>query len=130
MRVLSLFLAFCFIISFAFGEDRLKIQVGFSVDTPRGRYTDNLYFTQEEYKNITQQEIDAMKQARVNKWLAHVSQQPSGPTKEQQLDWLLADLSNIDEIFNRLSDSLTRGELKQIKADLNNKINRINKKLR
>lgn len=65
--------------------EEIKIQVSFTEDTKHGLFADALYFTEDEWANIKQEEIDALKQARIDTWiqLRQHPLQPTEPTKEQ-----------------------------------------------
>jgi len=60
---------------------QVKVQVLFWEETVKGRYQDAIYYTPEEYEQITQAEIDVEKQKRLDKWLAIVTVPPVEPTK-------------------------------------------------
>lgn len=70
----------------------IKIQVLFSEETGFGTYTDALYFTEEEFKIISEKTIDSLIQERVDAWVNegnHTSPLPE-PTKEDLLNSLQA----------------------------------------
>ena len=65
--------------------DQIKVQVIFTSNTKHGEYRDALYFTEEEYSALTQEQIDAMKQARADAWVDFRDNPPAvpEPTKEE-----------------------------------------------
>lgn len=63
-------------------EHSVLIQVRFTVDTPRGPYSDALYFTEEAWAKRDEQVIEAAKQARADNWLNVVTAPPRSETKE------------------------------------------------
>lgn len=65
--------------------DIIKIQYIFSEETKHGQYNDALYFTQTEFENITQDEIDALKKERISKWVEYLDNPviANEPTKEE-----------------------------------------------
>lgn len=79
--------------------DEINHQLRFTVETPRGPYSDALNFTDEEWVKRDQKAIDAAKQQRVDNWLATLSAAPKVETKESKqaradaLDANIADLA-------------------------------------
>jgi len=78
----------------------VKIQVRIS----DGNFNDALYYSPTEFEGLTDEDIDAIKTARVSKWLEHVQVESAKenplPTKaelEQQKEALVADIAAIDE---------------------------------
>lgn len=51
------------------------IKINFSFDTQYGTYSDALYL--DDNHNFTEQEVEAMKQERVNNWIAIVENPPA-----------------------------------------------------
>lgn len=49
--------------------DQLNIQIIFKEQTKYGEYCDALYFTQEQYSNMKQEDIDVLKKERVDNWI-------------------------------------------------------------
>ena len=66
-------------------EESVYIQVRFTFKQAGYEYHDALYFTEAEYKSISQKEIDDMKQARFDAWLQVVQNPPLAavPTLEE-----------------------------------------------
>jgi hypothetical protein len=54
----------------------VRIQVPIKAQTEVGEYNSALYFTPAEYAALTQEQIDAMKQARVSAWVEAVKNPP------------------------------------------------------
>ncbi len=50
--------------------DKVKIKVWFEAQTSFGRYTDSLYFTPEEYEVLTEEQLESMKQERIDRYVA------------------------------------------------------------
>lgn len=67
--------------------DQVKVQVMFTVDTRRGKYQDALYFDRAVYDSLDPNELERLKQERVDKWLRFIDEsstaEPVEPTKEQ-----------------------------------------------
>jgi len=61
-----------------------RIQIIFRTDTAYGAYQDALWFSQTEYDALKDGELEAMKQARVDKWVAVVSVPPKVLTDEEK----------------------------------------------
>lgn len=72
----------------------VRIQVIFRTDTSKGTYQDALWFTQEEYDKVTPEEIEVMKQERIDNWLSVVSTPPSEPAKEERLDRIQSEIDD------------------------------------
>jgi len=72
--------------------DTIRIQLQFTEQTSHGEYRDTLYFTEAEYAKLQQKDIDALKQKRVNDWVAFVENPPPKPvpTKEE-IEILIAE---------------------------------------
>ena len=50
--------------------ERVRVQVLFSEDIPgKGKFQDALYYTQDEYKNTSQADVDKEKKKRKDNWL-------------------------------------------------------------
>ena len=65
--------------------DEIKVQVNFTADTIYGSYGDALYFTELEWASTIPTQVEAMKQARIDKWVAYMASvtSPPLPTKEE-----------------------------------------------
>lgn len=53
--------------------DTVRVQVLFTEDTDYGQFTDALYFTQDEYALLLPNDIEAMKQSRIDNWIAVIT---------------------------------------------------------
>lgn len=64
-------------------EDQVSIQVRFSMPSKYGEYQDALYFTEEEYKSLTQDDIDILKRTRRDNYVSTIDTKPAvvAPTK-------------------------------------------------
>lgn len=81
--------------------ETVRIQVLFTEDTPKGPYTDALYFTQAEYAATPRKTIDDAKAARVTAWKAIIDAPPIELTK--------ADIQKqIDNVDQMKADLLTQ----------------------
>jgi hypothetical protein len=83
-------------------KEAIKVAVQFEKETPQGRYVDTLWFTKDEYANLTPADIKAMEQARIDNWLAIVSQPSVEPTKEQLQEELINKEAEVEELKNRI----------------------------
>ena len=54
-----------------------SVKIDFTKSSGRYSYSDALIFTQEEYATLTEDQIEAMKQARFDKWYAIVTYVPT-----------------------------------------------------
>ena len=79
--------------------DEKRIQVIFKTDTEHGTYQDALWFSEAEYSELKQEDLDRMKQKRVDNWLKVVSTPAVEPTveelaiqKQSEIDMLIARL--------------------------------------
>jgi len=75
--------------------EKVRIQVLFSEDTPKGRFQDALYYTEDEYKNVKQSDKDKEKKKRKDNWLAIVSAPPVEVSAEERIAHIQ---SQIDEL--------------------------------
>lgn len=66
-----------------------EIRIRYSIETPHGVFTDAFTFSIDEYAKLSQDDLEAMKQERVNNWLAAMNRPP--PTKAD-LEALAASL--------------------------------------
>lgn len=71
---------------------QVRIQVIFRRETSYAIYQDALWFTQEEYAATTQEDIDKMKQERVDKWLEIMANPPPELTKEEKLAQIQSEI--------------------------------------
>lgn len=53
------------------------IQIRIKEQTPYGEFNDSLYYTPEQYKIISQEELKKAAQARVATWISAVENPPS-----------------------------------------------------
>jgi len=67
--------------------DQVMIQIRFKEKTEVGEFNDALYFDLSTYGNMTQADVDALKQARVTNWVNSVKNPPAyvEPTKTELL---------------------------------------------
>jgi hypothetical protein len=59
--------------------DSVRVLLNFSRDTDVGTYSDSINLSQEEYAAMTADQIEAMKQERVNAWVNLVKNPPPPP---------------------------------------------------
>ena len=87
-----------------------RIQVLIKEQTPYGEFNDALYFTQEEYATKTEDDINTIKQERVNNFISAVS----NPPKEDELTLedlqaqkksLLSQANEIDVKINEIDNA-------------------------
>lgn len=85
-------------------REQVLIQVRYSMPTDYGDYSDAIYYTPDQWKNIKQDDIDAEKQKRVNAYLDVVHNPPivKEPTKED----LERDIAVIDKQKAELQSKL------------------------
>jgi len=72
----------------------VRIQVIFRTDTQYGAYQDALWFSQAEYDALKQEDLDTMKQARIDKWIDIVSKPAPELTKAEQLVQVQSEIDN------------------------------------
>lgn len=65
--------------------DRVQVQIVFSVDTKYGSYQDALYINYDEYPNMTQENIEVLKQERVNNWIFQIENPAPQQLENQEL---------------------------------------------
>lgn len=79
--------------------DEIRIQIIFRVDTEHGTYQDALWFSETEYAELKQEDLDRMKQERIDNWLKIVST----PVVESTIEELaIQKQSEIDMLIARL----------------------------
>lgn len=83
-------------------EDKISIKVEFTREVNGNKFTDALYFTPEDYEDITDKELETLKQERVDNFKAFIENppQPPEPTKEeleQSKEILAEQLAKLEE---------------------------------
>ena len=65
--------------------EKIMIQIMFSEKTKYGEYSDALYLTPENYATMKKEDIDGLKQERINNWIKIIEIPPVmvEPTKEE-----------------------------------------------
>ena len=86
-------------------NQEIRIQIIFRTDTKYGTFQDALWFSKEDYEKATQEDIDVMKQERVDNWIKVMTTSVSEPTKEEQLAQVQ---SQIDFFTARLQDTINQ----------------------
>jgi hypothetical protein len=83
-------------------QDKVSVQIIFEADTEFGPYRDALYMTVDDWVNISQEDIDVLKKARVDHFVDLIKHPPAPvePTKEQ----LEAEVVEIDRQKASLED--------------------------
>lgn len=83
--------------------DKVSIKVEFTEDVDGLTYTDSLYFTPEEYETMSEKQLDAKKQERVDNYRTFITEAksriPVEPTKEeleQQKQMLQDQVAELD----------------------------------
>lgn len=64
--------------------DELNVQVRFTADTIYGKYEDALYIPKADFDSLTQEQIDAMKQERIDNWVYFVGNTPPPPVPPEK----------------------------------------------
>lgn len=59
------------------------MKIDFEVQTEHGMYRDALYFTDEEYAALTEDDIEQLKQTRVDNWIAVITAPPVEVVEEE-----------------------------------------------
>jgi len=65
--------------------EEVKVQVRYTITENGANFTDALYYTLEQYDNLTNTKKEAEKQTRFTAWKQAIAVQPIKKTKEQQL---------------------------------------------
>jgi hypothetical protein len=92
-----------------------KIQINISQKTEFGEFNDALYYTPDEWANLTQDDIDKATQTRVDNWVNLIKNPPPPPepTKEE-LEQRVADLENyktsIDAQISATQDKISEAK--------------------
>ena len=94
--------------------------------TDQGNYNDSLYYSFEDWKVLTQEDLDKAVKARVDNWIAVVTNPPAPyvPSKEeleQAKQYILEQIAQVDAQKNELYppkpiSELTKEELAELKA--------------
>lgn len=53
-------------------EDEIFIQIRFSASTEYGEFNDALYYSVDEWNSMSQEDIDAEKQRRIDNWIVDI----------------------------------------------------------
>lgn len=96
--LLTTFLIFFISVSICFA-DTVKIQLQFTVKTSYGEYSDALYFTIEQYLSLSKNDIDKLKQERVDQWIKFL-ETPQPPPKILSLEDLRNQIIDIQLQFD------------------------------
>jgi hypothetical protein len=119
-RIFLVILSFliCTSICLAESKEKVRVQVQFSEDTEVGKYNDALYFTQEEYEQLTQKQIDAIKKQRVDNWV-NIIKTPviqKEQTKEElqiQEQQLINQKASIESQLSEVSSKISAIQVKE-----------------
>lgn len=71
------------------------IRVIFREDTSYGSFQDCIEYEEAEYASITQQDLDTIKQKKLDAWIAVVSKITPEKTKQEALDSIQAEIDGI-----------------------------------
>lgn len=83
-------------------SEQIKIQVKFTVNTEYGEYNGVVYFTEDEWKNITREQLQEIKQDRANNWVSSVRITRNSQPKEQSKEEIQLEVSQIDTNIQEL----------------------------
>ena len=76
--------------------DTIIVQVQFEAETAYGKFRDALNIPSDEYDLLSQVEIDDMKQARIDKWVAYMKNPPaSKPETKSEAQSRASELSKM-----------------------------------
>lgn len=107
-------------------DQKVKIQIVFTEETKNGTFQDALYFTQDEYAKLKQEDIDAMIKQRVDEHNAMVDNPPPEPVlteeqliqqKQQLLDQaaqLEAQAASVDAKITAIDSQVTITPVKPV----------------
>lgn len=105
--------------------DSVVVQIRFSALTKYGNFSDALTLSQEEYAVKTPQEIEDMKQARVDAWVSLIDNTKANPSPEPTKEESLLGYQELKTEANRFLEKYIpladKSELETIKSDLVNK---------
>jgi len=82
------------------------IQIRIKEDTKHGQFRDALYFTEEEYDKLSEQDLQAKIDERVNNWVAIMDKPyvPYVPTEEELLLVKEEKLRELQEVEKKLAE--------------------------
>ena len=69
----------------------------YSIDTPRGKFNDCLYFKQEDYDKLSISELERLKQERCQRWLDIVEAESNKDEEEPTEEELTKQESDLDQ---------------------------------
>jgi hypothetical protein len=84
-------------------NENVRVQILINEDTVHGRFQDAVYFSLDEYNNLTEETFQSIKNARVDAWVTSVtenSQRDFVPSKEDlqsEKAELAARMTELDE---------------------------------
>lgn len=88
-------------------QKNIFIQIRIKEQTEIGEFNDSLYYTQEEFNNLSEMELQNAIKIRVDKWVAFVKEQPKiipvEPTKEELEVRKLELEMELNEIISKIA---------------------------
>lgn len=103
-------------------QDQIKVHVTFTKEHEGMKFTDALIMSMEEFNKVTPEELEVLKQQRLDNWVAVINTKPEAvePTKEDlqaqeaSLDEQIAQLQSQKVVLASKLDSISVVEVKPI----------------
>jgi hypothetical protein len=97
------------------GTQVVNVQVVFTEYTNVGTYTDAIYFTQDAFAKLKQEDLDTIKKARVDAWVERIKNPPPPvePTAEELDKQAVALQSTITALQSELTAVQTAANAKR-----------------
>lgn len=85
-----------------------KIQINIDEETKYGKFSDSMYFTEEEFNELSEKEVNSRIEERLIKWIDFMDNKPEdlGPTVEQLITHKEKLQALIDEAEGRIQEKI------------------------
>lgn len=95
--------------------DEVRVQVLIRRDTPQGRFQDAIYLSVAEFEALKDEEIEALKDARVAGWMAAVDAAKTAPRYEPTKAELEAEKASLEAQVAEVNAKLAAAEAEEVK---------------
>ena len=85
----------------------VRIQVIFRVETQYGPFQDALWFSPEEYANLTQEDLNTLEQQKIDNWLTMMSTPSPILSDAEKLAQIQADINNCQAVIADQNNRIT-----------------------
>lgn len=89
-----------------FAADNISVRVSISQNTRRGGYNDSLYYSRDEFDKLTDKEVQAAIDERVNSWLTFCDKQATIVPVDPSDDELKAQKTEYERLIAEIDEKL------------------------